>query len=137
VIEALHYQLHERLYFVKPPDPIVAELLADLACLEAYEGPVQYARAIMELALEFKPEQEALCRARLEYLEAHTSRPTHGIPVSPEEVRNETGDTAQLEANAEAQADEKRRKLIWALCSVPVVVLAGLFWWRHTNTKRA
>lgn len=53
--EALRYELKERMGFVKPPDPIVAELLADFASLVAMEETIEHALPIFRLALDYQP----------------------------------------------------------------------------------
>jgi tetratricopeptide (TPR) repeat protein len=53
--KALQYQLRERLGFVKPPDPIVGALLADLGSLVAIDTVVEHAVPIYDLALTYKP----------------------------------------------------------------------------------
>lgn len=47
---ALVYQLHERLEFVRPPDPVVADLLFDLSNLLARTRSAEHARAVRGLA---------------------------------------------------------------------------------------
>lgn len=47
---ALSYQLSERLQFVKPKDPVVANLLSDWATLNLAGGPVENAVALYALA---------------------------------------------------------------------------------------
>lgn len=53
--EALEYQLHERLEFVKPPDPIVGELLGDLGNILSLTRSLEHAIAVYDLALTFNP----------------------------------------------------------------------------------
>jgi len=48
--EALNYQLTERMTFVKPKDPYVADLLYSLAVLEANLASVESARIVLSLA---------------------------------------------------------------------------------------
>jgi hypothetical protein len=63
--KALQYQLRERLGFVKPPDPIVGALLADLGSLVAIDTVVEHAVPIYDLALTYKPvHAEALGKRR-------------------------------------------------------------------------
>ncbi|MBK1881148.1 hypothetical protein JIN85_01910 [Luteolibacter pohnpeiensis] len=50
---ALHHQLKERLVFVKPTDPIVADLLYSYALLEAHLNSVEPAIELMELSREY------------------------------------------------------------------------------------
>lgn len=74
--EALIYQLHERLEFVKPPDPIVADLLFDLGNVLALTRTEEHAKAIHELALSYGPKHGDLVRSRL----ADESRATQRSP---------------------------------------------------------
>jgi tetratricopeptide (TPR) repeat protein len=53
---ALVYQLHERMEFVKPPDPVVADLLLDLSDLLARTRSAEHAQAVLNLALSYNPE---------------------------------------------------------------------------------
>ena len=70
---ALIYQIHERIYFVKPPEPIVAELLCDLACLTAASQSLPEAKAIMEFALDYKPVHADLSARRLAWFDANSN----------------------------------------------------------------
>eukprot|EP00913_Durusdinium_trenchii_P023356 g21934.t1 len=66
---AITYQLQERLQFVDAPDPIVAELLFDLANLIAIMGPVETAIPIYRFALEYGPQNSDLVASRIEHFE--------------------------------------------------------------------
>lgn len=55
ILKALEYQLGERLQFVKPPEPVVGELLLELASLTALQAHVERAMPAMKMAGEFKP----------------------------------------------------------------------------------
>lgn len=68
---ALIYQLHERIYFVKPSDPIVADLLCDLACLVADSRSVAEANEIMNFALPYLPAQAELSERRATFFRSH------------------------------------------------------------------
>jgi tetratricopeptide (TPR) repeat protein len=57
VRDSLFYQLHERLYFVSPPEPIVADLLFDLGNALAHTLSLEHASAVYGLSLEFKPDK--------------------------------------------------------------------------------
>lgn len=50
---ALAYQLHERMEFVKPPDPIVAQLLFDLSNLLRRSRSPEHAVAVQQLAIDY------------------------------------------------------------------------------------
>lgn len=76
VLEALRFQLHERLAFVSPPDPIVGELIGIYADHAAVSSPVEYALPLYDLALSFKPATAGLLerrRARAERMMPTTS----------------------------------------------------------------
>jgi tetratricopeptide (TPR) repeat protein len=74
VLSALHYQLHERLAFVSPPDPIVGELLGVYADQTAVLWPVDYAIPLYDLALSFKPAHaDVLGRRRARAMELRPS----------------------------------------------------------------
>lgn len=63
--DALVYQLHERLEFVKPPDPVVADLLFDLSNVLALTRTTEHAKAIHELSLSYNPVQDVMVSIRL------------------------------------------------------------------------
>ena len=65
VQEALEYQLHERLYFVKPPDPLVADLLFDLGNVLALTMTLEHAAAVYGKTLEYGPARAELVQRRL------------------------------------------------------------------------
>ena len=54
-LAALRYQLRERIAFVAPPDPIVADLVADYARLVALDAVIEEALPIYDLALAYHP----------------------------------------------------------------------------------
>jgi tetratricopeptide (TPR) repeat protein len=66
--KALTYQLHERMGFVKPPDPIVADLLADLASLTAITAIVEIALPVYDVSLRYRPVHAAAVQKRREAL---------------------------------------------------------------------
>lgn len=53
VREALYYQLYERMLFVKPKDPYVADLLFSLATIDANLSGVEGARQLLRLSGEY------------------------------------------------------------------------------------
>ena len=65
---ALSYQLHERTGFVRPRDPIVANLLLDWATLNLAGGPVENADVLYDLAVDYGAERNALMRNRQAYI---------------------------------------------------------------------
>lgn len=63
---AFAYQLRERLPFVKPKDPVVANLLSDWATLNLAGGPIENAEALYRLAERYGMERTPLMVERLE-----------------------------------------------------------------------
>lgn len=57
--EALIYQLHERLEFVKPPEPIVADLLFDLSKIFSVTRSPEHAKAVKELSVQYGANPES------------------------------------------------------------------------------
>lgn len=53
VRSAMIYQLHERMVFVKPRDPYVADLLYSLALIEAHLSTVETGLELLELARQY------------------------------------------------------------------------------------
>lgn len=66
--KALQYQLHERMGFVKPPDPIVGELLGEFASLVAIRETVEQALPVFRLALAYEPVHDDTIRGRRDAL---------------------------------------------------------------------
>jgi tetratricopeptide (TPR) repeat protein len=74
VLLALRIQLHERLAFVFPPDPIVGELLGVYADSAALRWPVEVALPLYDFALSFKPAHaDVLERRRARAMELRPS----------------------------------------------------------------
>jgi tetratricopeptide (TPR) repeat protein len=69
VVQALGYQLIERVVFVKPPDPIVADLLFTLALCEARTGVLQGAVKLLKKSQEYGFQDPALLEATLKQYE--------------------------------------------------------------------
>ncbi|WP_457096687.1 tetratricopeptide repeat protein [Lysobacter sp. P5_B9] len=65
---AFAYQLQERTGFVKPRDPIVANLLRDWATLNLAGGPVESADVLYDFALTYGAKPDALMRNRQAYI---------------------------------------------------------------------
>lgn len=65
---ALSYQLHERTGFVKPRDPIVANLLHDWATLNLAGGLIENADVLYDLAVTYGARRDALMRNRQAYI---------------------------------------------------------------------
>jgi hypothetical protein len=68
---ALIYQLHERLEFVKPQEPVVADLLYDLSRIFKLTRSPEHSAAIKELAGQYGPGHE---RKSLNTNDANASR---------------------------------------------------------------
>jgi tetratricopeptide (TPR) repeat protein len=60
--EALVYQLHERLEFVKAPEPTVAGLLFDLSKVFAVSRTPEHSKAINELAVKYAGDSKELVK---------------------------------------------------------------------------
>jgi len=60
--EALVYQLHERLEFVKPPEPIVADLLFDLNKIFSVTRTPEHAKVVKELSVKYGANSEFALR---------------------------------------------------------------------------
>lgn len=71
---ALNYQLHERLQFVDPPDPVVANLLGDWATLNLAGGPIETAGVLYPLALQYGLPGNPLITARQRYIRQMLAR---------------------------------------------------------------
>lgn len=80
VHNALAYQLHERLAFVRPPDPVVANLLHDWATLNLAGGPIENAEVLYRLAARYGAQQTALMAKRLAHVRK-TLRTARKAPV--------------------------------------------------------
>ncbi|MBX9792384.1 MAG: hypothetical protein K2Y37_26075 [Pirellulales bacterium] len=65
VESSIEYQLRERISLIPPPNAVVADLLADLACLRALNQSFELAIPIYELALEYEPTRRELVEKRL------------------------------------------------------------------------
>jgi hypothetical protein len=64
VRKALIYQLHERLAFVHPPDPLVGGMIADLADLKGLQETADHAVPLYDLALTYQPSHPDLIQRR-------------------------------------------------------------------------
>ncbi|WP_394539532.1 tetratricopeptide repeat protein [Lysobacter enzymogenes] len=80
---SLSYQLHERVQFVKPPDPVVASLFRDWAALHLSGGAMENADALYELAFRYGAPRDALSLKRQAYarkvLARTAKQPERGI----------------------------------------------------------
>lgn len=77
---SLHYQLHERTQFVKPRDPIVANLMNDWATLNLAGGPIESADALYDLAVIYGAERDALMNARQTHIRRVLAKAGKGEP---------------------------------------------------------
>jgi len=68
-LTALEYQLHERMGFVPPPDPIVGDLVVDLGNVLATTSTIEHAIAVYDLALTYKPPRADLVMKRRDHLQ--------------------------------------------------------------------
>ncbi len=75
--DALAYQLHERMEFVKPPDPVVAQLLFDLSNLLKRSRSPEHAVAVQQLAIDYG--HESIVPA-VPALAPNTPEPTGPVP---------------------------------------------------------
>src|SRR5688572_21439130 len=66
--QALNYQLYERTQFVRPKDPIVANLLLDWATLNLSGGPIENADALYDAAVAYGAPRDALMKNRQSYI---------------------------------------------------------------------
>jgi len=69
VDQALSYQLHERVQFVPPKDPVVANLLQDWATLNLAGGPIENAEVLYALAQRYGAQRTPLMRKRETFIE--------------------------------------------------------------------
>jgi len=77
---ALLYQLHERTGFVKPRDPIVANLLGDMATLNLAGGPIENADVLYALAVTYGAKRDALMRSRQAYIQRVLAQAGDALP---------------------------------------------------------
>ena len=68
VLNSAGYQLAERLQFVKAPDPLVGDVLFDLANALAVAGTVETALGVYELAQEYQAPRAALLAQRITFM---------------------------------------------------------------------
>ncbi|MDR7133272.1 tetratricopeptide (TPR) repeat protein [Lysobacter niastensis] len=66
--QALAYQLYERTQFVRPKDPVVANLLLDWATLNLVGGPIENADALYDAAVAYGATRDTLTRSRQSYI---------------------------------------------------------------------
>ncbi|MCW5871365.1 MAG: hypothetical protein KIS61_29190 [Candidatus Eremiobacteraeota bacterium] len=90
VRKALRYQLGERMPLVPPPDPVVADLLFDLANLAALMQSAHRGEEVMQEALRYGPPLKSLAKKRLAYFgsfdkkeEPAKPKPKSGAKKSP------------------------------------------------------
>lgn len=66
--QALYFQLLERVQFVAPQDPVVANLLLDWATLNLAGGPIENADALYDAAVEYGAPRDDLMRHRKAFI---------------------------------------------------------------------
>lgn len=76
--QALYRQLHERMQFVKAPDPIVGDLLFHYGNLLMLTDVLESAEAVYEVALRYGTPHEDLLRKRLDYARTVIARAKKG-----------------------------------------------------------
>ena len=103
--DSLYHQMQERLIFVKPKDPYVADLLYSLALLEASLGTLEQAVGILRLAREYGFADEAL-------LTQHE--------LSYQSIIN----TARFKKGA-----------MWTAITLPILYLLGRHLWKKRHEK--
>jgi tetratricopeptide (TPR) repeat protein len=69
VQNAIFYQLHERLQFVKPPDAVVANLFFDAGNIAMLTGTLETAQALYKHSVRFGSGNAALVQERLRHVE--------------------------------------------------------------------
>lgn len=118
---AIEYQLHERLQFVLPPDPVVADLLFDLGNLLSLTNIVERAIPVYEYAKEYGVQDSSLLDLRMDHLEAL-------VAANPE-----SGYVDEIELAME----EAMRGLAWFLAPLAFAVVAGIAYWRFARRNAA
>ena len=92
VVKAINYQLGERTRFVKPPEPIVAELLFEYASIVALTKSVEQAMEAMRMAGEYGPARAGLYAARRSHFESLV----RANPKSGQHAGSGSSDTAAI-----------------------------------------
>lgn len=72
---SMSYQLFERTQFVKPTDPIVANVLRDWATLHLVGGSIENANTLYELAVTYGAPHDALMKRRQAHIRAILAKP--------------------------------------------------------------
>lgn len=72
---SMSYQLFERTQFVKPRDPIVANVLRDWATLHLVGGSIENANTLYELAVTYGAPHDALMKRRQAHIRAILAKP--------------------------------------------------------------
>ncbi|HYO78409.1 MAG TPA: tetratricopeptide repeat protein [Thermoanaerobaculia bacterium] len=72
--DAIQYQMKERLQFVKPPEPIVGDILFDYANLLMRTDILETADAVYKLAIEYGAPRAALAKQRREFIRTRLKR---------------------------------------------------------------
>jgi tetratricopeptide (TPR) repeat protein len=67
---SIREQMQERLQFVKPPEPIVGDILFDYANLLMRTDAIETARAVYELAVKYQAPRAPLAKRRIAHIKA-------------------------------------------------------------------
>ena len=148
LIQPIKYQLEERLKFVRPPDPIIADLyltLGDIAHSTSAAYPTLWERDDEEAsgydgALRFGTVHEVRARERLEAAQRRIEASRDERQASARQARDSRAQTAltlerkQMEEQkrVERQQEQRRRRqlALWMFISLGGVVTAALLWRR-------
>ena len=149
LVEAIHYQLAERLRFVEAPDPIVADLYLTLGDL-AHSVPGAHANApqrdaaassAYKSALEFGTVHAERARERMQAAE---QRIEGALPARvAAEKRDQEARARELEKQrtagerrAQMEAEQRRRRLMPFIgLAVLTLAVAGFLFWRRQRPQ--
>ena len=109
----VEYQLRERISLIPPPNAVVADLLADLACLRALNQSFELAIPIYELALKYQPVHRELVEERL-------ARAREIVKANPQSLQPAADTTIEI---------VKKAVVVLTLTSVGICAAIGLGWY--------
>jgi tetratricopeptide (TPR) repeat protein len=142
VTDALAHQLHERMGFVPAPDPVVADLLVDLANALAITRTLEHAAKVYELALTYAPRDTELIKRRLAYCQFVIAHPSGGRTEddSPRAALNgpepQQGEAAKSVTPTVAPGSSRKVTVI-VLAVVSALLAGALGLIAHKDRKRA
>ena len=116
--KGLEYQLHERLFYVKPQDHAVASLLLTLANILYLDGAREESFHVLQLAGEYHPEGVQPLAAKLTAINPYN----RGFNVTPPGAPIDAPDPLNKMF---------RRAFISALGALAIVVVSGVFGWKR------